>query len=619
MKEKNSINRNSVLVFLAAAALRAVCYLQPVVHQFRNDDFGPISYAAYLAGYDWSSFIKGIRGYYGFGFYWIFAPLFRLTDSPKLLLIAINAVNGVLMALSAVLIYRLLVKYMRFPADLMTMVFALLPTMFQGDAGYARYWYRTDNEIPLYYACWLTVLMLLLAQRSLMENRKVRTLLAVLMSLLMCWSLTVHERALALVMAVLFAEIFLFLSKRKWLFQPAAFFGTFAVGFFAQRMLRRAVILALWAGGGPKKNTSAFSRVSLWFLESFGAFKTFLIVFFGNMHSLMIKGFGLPVIALVLVTIWIVKQLPVLRKKFFAEDDAVKSEWVGPEMLIMVVFGMCILITITGLAVRWGTLLFPGIADNEIVYGYKGINYNRYYYTFIGPLLFGILAYCRNHRPFTRGLTEAVWAVLVGIEMIFFVEIFPYCVRADAEAGTNYVKRALGTYILKDKTPEIGMVISMFLMAAVMICITLAVREGGSLQRSLRSLGVAAAIGLAVFALDRAEQIDPKGPSLNFGDAEIVTEAMAALEAAGKVPENVYLPYDNWSFTVIYMDKSQRYWDRDPLGDQLLEDNLVWNVKDVPGYYVENDYEMIKYRQFYAYTNNHETYELLQDFFDNRK
>ena len=620
MKIIKKTDWNAVVLFITALFFRLICYWQPVLHKFRCDDFGTVIYPAYAAGYDWSAFVSGTDYYYGFGYYWIFAPMFRLISSPKILLLSITVINGILIALISCFLYHLLVKYLSFPRELTTAMFAFLPTMYQGDnlVG-GGYWYRTDNEVPVFLVCWLVVWLLLKAREKVEGSLKTRVFLSLGMSLLLCWGLTVHERLLALALAVILTEGLLFLLKKKWLFQPVAFFTSFAAGFVLQRYLRKLVIGALWAGNTPGKNTSAFSRVSFWFLQSLDAVKTFFILFFGNLYNFIQKGFGLPAFAIVLVFLWVGKQLPILRKKYFEKDEAVASSWIGSSMLIMLVFGICVLITLTGLAVRWGALLCEGLRTGEIVYEYKGICYSRYYFVFIGPVIFGVLTYFYHHMPLRHEVKEAVWGVFLGIELLFFFEIFPYCVRAKTLTDSNlYVKRAFGIHNLYLFSDEIQMAESMLLVITVMFLASLGVKHHKRREKGKKYLRILAVFLMLVFGMNRVglvigqQVLRNVGVSFHFYEGENVAEAVSALEEEGLLPDKVYLPNTNWSFGVQFMNREVSYISGSPSEDQLGEDTLVLSKSKNVRKYLDAGYEQVKLGKYRAYTNNPKTAEALR-------
>lgn len=616
-RERSKFDWYCMLTFLSALILRIIYYWQPVTHKLRSDDFGPLTYPAYLAGYQWTSYVAYTKRYYGYGYYWIFTPLFKLIHDSRTLLLAIVMINGLLILLCSVLIYELLVRYCSFPGKLETVIFALLPSLFQGELSPTgkNFLYRTDNEVPLYFVCWLMVWIILKAHKNYNAPIKKRIGIAVCTSVILCWGLTVHERALALVLAVFFAEILLYLYKRKWLLQPGAFFGSFAVGFLIQRYFRNIVINVIWAGNWPEKNTSAFSRVNLWFLESWKALKSLIIVFFGNLYNFILKGFGFPALAIVIVSVWIVKQLPVIRKKWFEKDEDVRAEWVDPYVLIMLIFGTCAMIIIAGLGVRWGALLYPGILSNKVVSGYKGICYSRYYYTFIGPVLFGVIAYCYHHLPLKRSRIEGMWGVFFSLGIIFFGVVYPYLVKGDIEApDKNYIKSAMGIYIL-DTSYETRLVVSLSFIFIAMVLLTFALTPYCSvLQKGRKWLVLTVAFVLAVFFVDRLDNFDFKNASVYFYYDETSCDVIKELIDDEDVSVNIYIPNKKYSFPFLLRNPYYTFYNGHPSENQLEEPNMIISTIKEKEEYMNGGYAVFDIGYYWAYTNDRAAADILRNY-----
>ena len=604
-------------VFLTAAILRFICYIQPFVYRIRPDDFGPLIYPAYLGGCDWRSFISTFGNYYGYGYYWIFAPLFRFIHSPKILLFAIAAINSLLIALCAVLILYLLIRYFDLPYGWPAGVLAAAVSLFQGtvDTG-VDFWLRTDNEVPIYFAVWLTVWILLSANEIRSEEKAKRIRISLLMSLVLTWGLTVHERAMSLLIAVVLAEFLVFLLKKKWLLHPAAFFISAAAGYVLQRVLRNAVIHFFWLGGWPAKNTSAFSRVSLFFLESWAGFKALVLILMGNIHGALIQGFGLPAVAFVLVIVWMIRCVRERRNKSLLPEDP-PDRVMDSSVLVMLVFIIGLVVVIAGLAVRWGSLLAPGIESGEVVYGYKGLTYSRYYYVFLGPLVLGSLVYAIRKRPYTRSVIFSYWIVFAAAELCFLRFVYPYCRRG----GSNYIRRALGTNILFFAGPSIRvkLLVSALIMVLVLILYTWGVwrkrdaAESGTKKKSIAARGTAgicALVILFVFAVSRFGQVNPAGPSLFISYGEDTANVLTSLETAGVLPDYVYVPANKFSNGIQYIKSRIPLIGGTPSKEELTNSNLVISSKkskrcENAGYY------KVQCGDYNVYTNSEETYEAL--------
>ena len=609
-----------LLTFGLALLLKVLYYWQPVTHQLRSDDFGTLIYPAQLGGYNWTTYITNFKRYYGYGYYWIFTPLFKWIHDPTKLLAAIVLINAFIIALFSILIYELFVRYASFPRKLGTVFFAVASSMFLGmlRPDGKDFIYRTDNEIPLYFGCWLMVWILLAAHRNYKASLKKRILIAVGASVLLSWILSVHERALALVMAVFFAEFFLYFAKRKWLFQPAAFFGSFAAGFMAHRLLRRFLIHTLWLGNSPKQNTSAFTRVSLWFLDSsFRGIKTLFLVFIGNLSNFMTKGFGLPALAMVIVIVWGVKQLPVIRKKWFSEDEEVTSEWVDPFVLVMLVFGLCIMIVIAGLAVRWGSLLYPAIRKGTVSRELKGVSYTRYYYDFVGPVVFGVFAYCYHNRPLKRGLIEAAWYVFLGIELVYFAFVFPYLTEGNLK-GLNFIRKQMGVYIIGHSN-EVKLMFSMTFVIIAMVFLTFGVLGSRNAVKNGRKwLTVTAFFIFFLFLLDRAVNVNIKeGPSIEFVEDENASAFVRELIEDEKISVNIYLPNSKYVYPFLMNFPYYGFYNEVPTGEKIQDNNLIlFDTNKKNKQLLEEGYEVVDIGFFTAYTNDPAVAKLLMKYED---
>ena len=598
------------VLLVISLAYRLMAYLQQFDFRMRPDDFGPLVYPAYLAGYDWSQFNVG-RSYYGFGYYWIFAPLFKLIRSPKTLLLTICLINAVLVAVSSLLVYHLLRRYLSLPAGWMTCAIALLATLFQGDVGQRDgFWLRTDNEIPFYFICWFVVWVFLAAFRashSAKEQAGKRMGRSLGMAALLCWGLTVHERAVAVLLAVAFLELLYYFFRKKWLFQPVVFYGSLAVLFVCQRLLRSAVIRTLWAGGWPVKNTSIFSGAGLWFLKSAVGMKALLIVLWGNLHSFMIRGFGLPAFALSIGVFWLVKQFVQRSKQKTAafsslcEAGADTGALIRAEgaVLIILLFGICVVITIVGLGLNWGGKLAEGMAAGEIVYEYKSICYSRYYYLFIGPIVCSLLALLFGNVPLKRSLVEAGWAVFGLIEIAFFAFVFPYCVKA----GKVYVRRTLGTYFVLRSSwgNQVRLFLSLMAVLLVMILFTLAMRsKAGSVKKWVACAAVAA---LLISAADRFAQIDSKGYALTFTEGEAAAELLVRADEADALPDHVYVPNIKSSCSLQYLAPKLHLIAGEPAEEQIKDNSLVLCLTENESY-EKAGYSLLAYGDYFVYSND---------------
>lgn len=608
------------LVLMLSAFLRIICYLRGVDFTFRTDDFGTLIYPAYIAGYDWSSFVSGLNNYYGYGYYWVFFGFFKFISTPEHVIIAINAVNACLIVLSSVLAYHILVSQMEMPRSLPAVFMAVIPTLFMGDVASttSTMWYRTDNEIPMYFICWLLVWAILRARDSMGDDLKKRVFYSCITALLMAWSLTVHERAMSLVLAVMLIEIFLAVLKRKWLFQPVALFGTFAVGYYIHKIIRRHIIATFWAERAIH-NTDAFSSISLWFLESWTSLKAFFMLFIGNWHSVFVKTYGLACIGVVIVIAWVLHEIFCrVRcskiKKETAGTELEKDNFIDPHTLIIMIFGLTVLIVITGLSVRWGDSIYEGLLENKLVYHYKGICYSRYYYSFLGPVSVAVLTFLYKKGKCPLKMAIPAWLLLLLTEGLFVFKIYPHCLQMGYK--TIYI-RAMNVMVSHGGHQ---FVISMLIMV---ICIALLTFTSISLPilNRISYHKIWLLIPLIIVAANfqsRIIDIDLSNMTFHFKYGTEIREALYEIEESDKgLPEEIYVDLSvakkRIKFTLQFSLKNQTFIHGLPQGEDLGDDNIVITSSPNPGLN-EAGYSEVKMAGYYLYTNDNDYLEIFKNF-----
>lgn len=541
-----------IFLLLAAAALfRLICYLKDTSFRLRPDDFGPLTVPAYLAGFDWRPFSSTLPNYYGFGYYWIFAPFFKFIRDPIVLLACIAAVNSVVVVLITLLIYHLLVRYFRMSGGPMTIALSLFLSIYQGDVGQnGAFFVRTDNELPFFALTWVAVWMLLAAREAgIKREMKKWYTLSALLALVLTYALTVHERAMALLISFAVVVLLLFLLKRKWMLAPLPFYACLAAGFVLQRLVRNAVIRFFWYGGWPQKNTDTFRGLGLWFVESRAALKSFLLILTGNLHSLMIQGFGLPAFAIVLVLIYLIRSLS--RKKKLPAIDQDGDADPDPSYTLLLIFGVCIAAVICGLAFRWGPMLLPGIENDKVVYAYKGICFSRYFYLFLGPLLMGCITCVKKAAPAAKSVPIASLILLGVIELVFFLFTYPYCVRG----GDSIMHRVWGMCFVPDNGANIERKILVSVLLMFFVACAFAVSAAAKRQTAVRILSLITLCMLLPPVLNRLQQVTPGSVSLRVTEGSEAAAVLTRLEEAQALPEMLYVPATKSSCGIQYLKK----------------------------------------------------------------
>lgn len=175
-----------------------------------TDELGAIVGAASLAGYDWSGVIDK-SGYYGFGYYILFAPLFKMRLSPiliyRIILIVTRIFRGCAISGMA---YYLGKHYLSFSSKLVLMqlsVICVFPLHPLNDT-------NIINDIILDIFLWFSILTVCKMTEWIEDLKKcsVWIILYLLNSFIV---LFLHTRAIVIVIASFIVLIGIFIYKKK--------------------------------------------------------------------------------------------------------------------------------------------------------------------------------------------------------------------------------------------------------------------------------------------------------------------------------------------------------------------------------------------------------------------
>lgn len=452
LKEK----RNYIIVFFLTVFVHALNLTRAGRYELRMDDFGPLIYPAWLAGFDWTELTTNIPNYYGYGYYWIFAPIFRLCNSARNLIMSITFINILMLALVAMLIYHISVNYFKMEKKWYTIGLSAVVTFFVRNVPMASSMdeFRTDNEVPLFIGCWLFVWILLLIQKY--EQKSKKLVFSVLLALNTVWILTVHERGMSILFAFIIAIIIIAVCGRKLIVEPISYFAIVAVGYKIHKMVQGNIITYFHAAASANnmKNTSATKSIGLWFTDSLLAVKSYAIMVFGNLHEIVLVTGGVFVIALAILTIWIAKNRPWNKERCREVDDRI---------VVLGTFVLAVLIVTVGIGMNWGDNLYAGLLEDKTVYAYKGISYLRYYFSLTSVVTVAGVSLLNTEYTKEKATKITTLIYYVIFEGVFVAIAFPL-IKGDG----NYLRRA-GGYILFKERPFLNLAFSMVIVFMLIV------------------------------------------------------------------------------------------------------------------------------------------------------
>ena len=347
------------------------------------DEIGTLAGAAYLSGNEWSSVLQTTR-YYGQGFYWIYAIIFRITSNPFFLASAIYVCNSVLISLTSGIIYYIAISFLKMKNNWWTILSSILPCLCYTYVN----WKYISNDVPVLTVFWLMILFFMLSYTNKGNKRKYIQY-SVCASFFMGYLLTIHEKTIAVWIAVS-VTIILFLIFFDERIVHLGAFVTSAIAFYVgARWIKNSALALFWQEEGTSvANTSAFSQTSVWLLDKPLGWKIIIDIVATNFLTLCERTGGLVIIAFNIIIVMIIYcvKCKVLKKKV-----RIFGSFKLKFFIILVAF-FSVAIIVLGLANQWSPSLFRAyyMAD-KVGKGVRAYSYERYYIAFVGP---AILAIC---------------------------------------------------------------------------------------------------------------------------------------------------------------------------------------------------------------------------------
>lgn len=317
-----------------------------------SDELGTIANAAYVAGYDWSTFVETVGlAFYRYGTAILYIPLFWIFKDPVLIYKLSLVICAALVSIVPVLTYNILSivneRISRSIKIAVSILIGLLPTSLLWSK---QVW----SESLMILLPWLIVYLILVIYNTV--NKKKAVLLGIIVVLLAMYTYTVHSRGIAIIGAVVVFDILLFVKERKWLINPFVLIGCLGIAWIGDKFLGEIFKSHIWGSGTSELNNSMTSVVdgllsNISLMLSFRGIKIFFKVLSGWLLSLILSSFGLILPAILIAGRAVID--------FIAKKDIFKKQ-----INIFVLFSVIYFVFSLGV----GMLFFFPAGDN-IFYG----------------------------------------------------------------------------------------------------------------------------------------------------------------------------------------------------------------------------------------------------------
>lgn len=394
-----------------------ICYIPRMLMGFTLTpyavyDEGPVlASAAYLAGKDWSS-ITSVSAYYGFGYYALFAPVFKSTDNPYTIYFVICEVNAFVQALYGVIAFFIMRRFFKVDRFFKVIVIACICS------------YLTTvrpviyNEIPLVLLNWIIAYLLC----SLVHNKcdqKKKIVNSIFLFIVIAYALTIHTRAIILLMGLIVVVLIYWWIYKEWLVS----LKTVSFCIIAVVLAKYCVNLVqdiVWKASERVSvaNTSIDLGIGKVNLFDITTWKGFFLVFIGQVSTINLFSGGLFIMAL-----YVLIKYAIINRRRISDNEENRYYFVLSLLFLLCCFGM-----VAGQGLSWMYAIYPSLVNNDIgdVYGYKAFSYVRYMGAFIGPFILCSMIIVQKKKNFLKK-TDILRIVLLQLVVIllWYSFVFP--------------------------------------------------------------------------------------------------------------------------------------------------------------------------------------------------
>lgn len=396
-----------------------------------TDELGAIVGAASLAGYDWSGVIDR-SGYYGFGYYSLFAPLFKMHLSPiviyRIILIVTRVLRG---SIISGIVYYVGNRYYKFTSKLELILLSIICIFPLHPLNSAN----IINDVILDVFFWIILLSLCKIVEHVEKAGKCIKWVFIYIAITF-WSAFLHTRALVMIIASGLVLLGILLYKRKFqlllsiLVVPMAGFSKVLINNYQKD---------IWEKSGEGLRNASVSVATHFSLGNLETWEIWLDILIGHLSVQSLLTGGLFLLAIVATL------------KYFYRIIVQKQA--EGNVYINIVLAASILSMGAALAAfmvsNWFTDMYNTWDTVEMgkAYCYKALCYVRYWNIFAMPfLLTGVyLAGKKGYRDCIR-TSLYVWIIV----LLGFIEMVVPIIQTNSSAASF-----LYTY-LTDRTEQVS-------------------------------------------------------------------------------------------------------------------------------------------------------------------
>ena len=375
-----------------------------------KDEMAMLAVPAKLAGFDWSQCMAEAR-YYGFGYFFVFAPLFRMNMNMLWIYRIILLITAVLEGIIPIIIQYILDKYFRITsAKEVILITTIMSFMTVNPL------YNLINEHALVIIIWgVTLIAFNLVYAETKRSKQFNT---ILLDILLIYGLFIHTRFQVLIIAVCITAILYKLLYKEWLVAPV-FFPLLGGGYILSKYIIRMVQIYVW--GTTNLLNASVKIPNIEKINLHGLLEGFFRIILGNIGTLIIftASSGIFVVGALLYY-------------FFLYGTKRKNKKYDKAVLVI----LCIFfLSLCGTLAAFGLMhmkAFAIQAEGEKFAEIKALTYLRYYLIYFIPVFFIGLVFFYKHISIYKKTYKITCLFSIIILLLWINYVAPYV------SDTNY-------------------------------------------------------------------------------------------------------------------------------------------------------------------------------------